>query len=401
MRRFPEQRSPRAGFSMIEVLVSLAVMVVVLGGLLAILQVNSRIAKAQVNLSEMQQALRVVQADLVGQTRMAGRGGLPRWRPAAGAYAGMPLPEGPAVTVENGLTGEELVAGNAQTKIVDGSDVLTVRGVFNTPVYQVNPAQDGDVRGAKAAREGSVVVRDVSPTGVPQDLGPLAALADDFRPEALLLVSAGSDEVQAVVELDSVVDNGNSFTLNFNTTGGNATEYMKLSPGGQFPEGLRTVAMVGILEEYRYYARDVEPAPRLSRARVYPGTDEEYAGNAANLHVDIADNVLDLQVALGIDRNGDQVVVDNGDDADEWLFNAPGDSPPDPAVWNGPGMGLYYVRITSLARTDRIDPDHLSPPIQALEDHEYNEPATPGMDDRLDRSYRRRVLETVVDLRNL
>lgn len=401
MKRFPEQRSPRAGFSLIEVLVSLAVMVVVLGGLLAILQVNSRIAKAQVNLSEMQQALRVVQADLVGQTRMAGRGGLPRWRPAAGAYAGMPLPEGPAVAVENGLTGEELVTGNAQTKIVDGSDVLTVRGVFNTPVYQVNPAQDGDVKGAKEAEEGSVVVRDVSPTGVPQDLGPLAALADDFLPEALLLVSAGSDEVQAVVELDSVVDNVNSVTLNFNLTGGNATEYMKLSPGGQFPEGLRTVAMVGIVEEYRYYARDVEPAPRLSRARVYPGTDQAYAGNAANLHVDVADNVLDLQVALGIDRNGDEVVVDNGDDADEWLFNAPGDSPPDPAAWNGPATGLYYVRITSLARTDRIDPDHVSAPIQALEDHEYNEPATPGMDDRLDRSYRRRVLETVVDLRNL
>jgi hypothetical protein len=65
-------------------------------------------------------------------------------------------------------------------------------------------------------------------------------------------------------------------------------------------------------------------------------------------------------------------------------------------------MPLYYVRITTLARTDRLDPDYTSPPIEAIEDHVYNEPDLPADSaSKLERSYRRRLLETVVDLRNL
>lgn len=404
----PASRCGReGGFTLLEVLVSMGIMVAVLLGLLALLEFNSRVAKAQINVADMQQSLRVVQADMVRLTRMAGRGGLPVFREpfATTAYAGMRLPAGPAIAVDNGVAAETTLGGDDDAAVLPGTDVLTLRGVFNTPIYQVEPAADGDIRGAKAAGAGAIVVRSTSPTGVPQDLQFLAQYAGDPRPEGLLLVSAGSDQVQAVVELVSVVNNGASVTVNFRITDGTHTDaYLNLSPNGVFPDALRTISMLGILEEYRYYVRDAPPAPRLSRARFYPGTQEAYGTTAqekgANLVADVADNILDLQVALGIDRVAPEGIQDTRDENDDWLFNAAADDP-DPALWTGIDRPLYYVRITTLARTDRLDPNYVSPPIDAVEDRVYAEPDLPADDDRLDRSHRRRLLQTVVDLRNL
>jgi hypothetical protein len=269
-------------------------------------------------------------------------------------------------------------------------------------MYQLDPAGGGNIQGAEAAGEGTLVINAKSPTGVPQDLQALKEAVESGRPEALLLVSAASDRIQAVVELSGGNVTDDQANLSFRITGGTHTDdYLDLSPQGAFPPNLRTVTAVGILEEYRYYVRDVDPAPRLSRARVYPGTDSAYAGSASNLRADIADNILDLQVALGVDRNADEVVTDSGDDSDDWLFNAPGDSPADTNIWNQVGQPLYYVRISTLARTDRLDPRYVSPPIAAIEDRVYDEPETPDDADRLNRSFRRRLLQTVVDLRNL
>jgi hypothetical protein len=371
-------------------------MTVVLIGLLSLLQVNSRIAKAQVNVAEMQQSLRVVQADMVRQARMAGRGGLPVFWPPSADFD-MRLPNGVAIAVANNVTAGTTLGGEDSALVAVGTDVLTLRGVFNTPIYQVNPKGDGDIRGAKTAGEGSVIVRSNSPTGVPQELDRLAELEDNPLPEALLLVSAGSDAVQAVVELESVEDNGDgSFTVNFNIS----DTYRSLSPRGEFPSALRTVAMVGILEEYRYYVRDEAPASRLSRARFYPGTNDAYAGAPANLVADVADNILDLQVALGIDRVAPEGVQETEDGDDDWLFNSPDDAT-NPDLWNGDALPLDYLRITTLARTDRLDPEYTSPPITAIEDRVYPETVVPAADEALDRKYRRRLLQTVVDLRNL
>src|SRR4029077_2488897 len=85
--------------------------------------------------------------------------------------------------------------------------------------------------------------------------------------------------------------------------------YVKLSAGGAYPAGLKSVNYVGLLEEYKFYVRNdhinpddatTQPMPKLARARLFPGTATP-AGYAANAHVDVADNILDLQVALGFD----------------------------------------------------------------------------------------------------
>lgn len=404
LRPRPGAGSGAAGYTLIEAIVAMALLVGVLIGVLGLFDFNNKLAKAQVNVAEMQQSLRAAQSGMVRNGRMAGRGGLPVYREASAGYGGMYLPEGPAIGVDNNVPAGTRVRDHDDAPVVEGTDVLSVRGILSTPFYQINPGTDGAIQGAKAAGNGTLVIRDVSPTGVPQNLGPWQQIIQSGEPEAILLVSAGSDQVHAVVEAAGGTWSQTQVTLNFRITGGTHTEdYLDLSPRGEFPTGLRTVSGVGILEEYTYYIRDADPAPRLSRARFYPNTTTPFRGASTNAHVDVADNILDLQVAFGVDTNGDEILTDNGDDSDEWLFNAPGDTPvASTADWNGPTKPLYNLRITTLARTDRLDAKYVAPAITAIEDHEYNEPAEPtDSADKIERSYRRRLLETVIDLRNL
>lgn len=392
-RRGPRARAAEAGFTLLEAIVALAIMTVILVGLLSLLQFNSRVARAQVNVAGMQQSLRVAQAEIVREARMAGRGGLPANRP------GLPLPQGAALAVLNNAPDGTTIGGAGGPPVRPGTDVLTIRGVFSTPIYQVSATADGRVGDPT---NGTITVRGHGPTGVPQPLEPLLALADLNRPEALLLVGANDDSTQAVVELTGVAQVPGGVQLSFTTEGTQGASYLQLSPGGVFPPELTTISAVGVLEEYRYYIRDEAPAPSLSKARLYPGTNAPHAAAPANLQLDVADNVLDLQVALGIDRDGTEDVEDARNAEDDWLFNHADDTPVTPADWNQPAMRIYYLRISTLARTDRLDPNYTSPPIQAIEDHVYNEPDAPADDASiLERRYRRRLLQTVIDLRNL
>jgi len=393
-----------AGYSLLEMIVALALSIAILLGVLALFDVNNRIARGQVNVADMQQSLRIAQADMVRKVRMAGRGGLPVFRPPAGAsYDGMLLPDGVALAVTNDVDPDTKLADNDNALVEAGTDVLTVRGVFSSPLYQLDPAGGGKIEGAISSGGGELVIYSLSPTGIPQDLDTLAKAVDSGRPEALLLIGATSDQIQAVVQLTGGNVSSTKATLQFRIADATLSkEYLDLSPNGAFPTNLRTVAAVGVLEEYRYYVRDADPAPRLSRARFYPGTQKPYANDPDNLHVDIADNVLDLQIALGVDLNGDQGITDSDDTADEWLFNAENDlSTKDKTEWNQASRPLYYARISTLARTDRPDSDYVSPPITAIEDRIYKEPDTPAHGDEIDRAYRRRILQTVIDMRNL
>ncbi|MGH9361993.1 MAG: PilW family protein, partial [Thermoanaerobaculia bacterium] len=292
-----------------------------------------------------------------------------------------------------------------------GTDILTVRGVITTPLYQLNITAAGVLTlnpDSQDPTDGTLVIQEQSPTGVPQNLQALSDALAANRPEALLLISPLDDAVFAVVELDpagSSVANGQA-TLNFRVKGSaEADEMGQLSSGGRFPPGMR-VAYAGILEEYRFYVREehVAPsdltsdlAPKLSRARFLPGTDIVHGGNAANAAVDVADNIMDLQVALGMDLGaGDGVVVDNGDSGDEWLFNH-GDDMDDPGRWQENPARLHYIRVSTLVQTDRRDPQYQAPPLVRLENRDYD--AT--INSREARMYRRRTLQTVVDLRNV
>ena len=397
------------------------VFVTVLVAVMVMFTSSSRLARLQIHTADMQQSLRIGQYEIVRNLRMAGRGGLPsrQFPTAVPAYPGQLLPDGIAIAVQSNVTAGTKIGDCDCAKVLPGTDVITIRGVFNSPVYQVNPA-GGDFSIDPATGTGTLTLRGVSPTGVPQSIQAVADAIDKVAdaPEALLLVSPVSDELYAIVEIaagssyDTSTD-PQTATINFDLNGTNSASYNKLMPEGRYPGEMTTVAYAGILEEYRYYVREQravptddssELIPRMSRARLYPGTELAHLDNTTNLASDVADNIIDLQISLGVDTDLDQIVTEGEPPSadDEWLFNHPDDDPSD-AKWNNTlsqPARLYFVRINTLARTDRPDPRFQAPLLNLLEDKDYASDY-PEYNRNLERMFRRRLLSTSVDLRNL
>ena len=425
----------QGGFSLLELLVALAILVLILVGVLQLFDLHSRIARTQTNVADMQQSLRVSQNEMIKLVRMAGRGMLPvahttLTKPGTDEKL---LPNGIAVEVLPNVADGTQVGGN---DVVPGTDVLIIRGVISSPIYLVDAVQTANfVFPNDPIDQG--VIRNVRSTPkvdrLPLDGTPLQKAiqeAKDPNPQlaALVLVSPVSDGIYAVVEIDPETSNWPaadfpgesdptgawSADVGFKATAGtHTTDFNKLSPKGAYPQELRTIAYLAPLEEYRFYVREEyaipsdetsELMPALSVAHYYPGTNTELPGEGS---VDIADNILDLQVTLGIDLDQDGIINPEADPADptidEWLFNHESETTDlDATKTTWQDRLLYYLRVNTLARTDRPDLDFVSEPLDTIEDRDWSEPAVPGSDQaRRERMYRRRLMQTTIDLRNL
>lgn len=413
-----------AGFSLSELLVTLVILVVVILGVLALFDLNSRVARTQIHLSEMQQSQRVAQQSIIRLARMAGRGGLPVFDPVAA----IELPAGVALGIANNVAASTLVGGCACAQVLPGTDILTVRGVFTAPIYISDPESVLDfVQPPDTGGAGSLTLYNTTDAGAPQNLAELAEAVVEINgggsSQAFLLANALGG--YAVVEMTGgATDPASpgsgeeilSVTVNFVNSGGtHSAAFNGLSQGGSYPTGFQRVAYAGILEEYRFYVRDrranpadasANPLSQLVRARLVPNTDTPFAGDDANLTEVVADNILDLQLALGVDRDGDQLVAEGVAGGtltpanDEWLFNDPGDDATT-ALWNGDDRDLFYLRVNTLARTDRPTPKYLADDVQAIEDNDWTSAPFNRFNQDVERAYQRRQIRTVVDLRNL
>lgn len=401
----------QAGFTIAEVTVALFILVIVLVGVLTLFDFNNKLSRVQTNITDMQQSLRISTYDMTRMIRTAGRGGLPLGT----------MPVGLALTVRNNITaGEYISPGDASTpEMVEGTDALTVRGVLTSSLYQVNVTR-GDF--TLSGTQGTLTITERSPNGVRQIRPGTNALVHAVQEqinEPLIIVSGDNPQVYGVAELDpgrSDVSNPNVYTIGFTIAGTTLSDgYSTLSPGGVFPPDLATSAtFVGVLEEYRYYVRQElaipgDPTsdwqPKLSQARVFPGTETPYNNQAANWSLDVADNIVDLQVSLGFDTpagagqigntgTGEITEAEDGQN-DDWLFNGSTDDSADPTWTNS---RIYYLRLDLLARTDRRDRNFQAPLVVAIEDHDYT---GSHENTRNERMYRRRLLQSVIDLRNL
>ncbi|HYN20509.1 MAG TPA: PilW family protein [Thermoanaerobaculia bacterium] len=408
-------RNREMGFTMLELSVSLLIVVLLILGTLALFDFANRLSRVQTNVADMQQSLRISLQDSVRLVRMAGRGGLPLGT----------VPSGIGLAVRNNVPAGTPIGAPLTPLVLEGTDVLTVRGVLSNPIWQVssaNPATFTLIAGPGGPTGGRIQIASATPTGLAQDRTALREAILNNVPEALVIVSPRDAAIYAVVELDPSTSDVNSnpdlYTVGFRIAGGTHTaQYLSLSSGGGWPVDLTNAAFVGLLEEYRFYVRD-DLAPRFSRARVFPATEAPHRTDSAPLlkpeehpswKHDVADNILDLQVAFGFDtaQGGGAMTDDEGDSGDDdrifesadganddWLYNDGGAF--DPAIWTG--RQLYFVRLNVLARTDRRDPKFESPRLTWIEDH--NLTATP-VNLRTERMYRRRLLQTIIDMRNL
>jgi len=438
-------RRRQGGFTLVELAISLIVVIEVLLGVLLLFDFTNKLSHAQTNIADMQQSLRVAQSEMETMLRMAGRGELKF----------SPVTPGQAIWVRDNVPANSNVGDASSPQVVDGTDVLTVRGVFTTPLYQINAKDKTTIEfrdindnvtidPAQAVRV-KLTVSNISPTYFTQNLQPLAAaLPNPDNPggtsEALVLKDASNFDNYAVVELLPSLSNvtATQAVLWCRVRGSASdpvTSYAKLGPGGTYPPKLSSVMSLGILEEYRFYVRKnfaitgnaaSEPMPKLARARFMPGTDTLYPGESK---VDLADNILDLQVALGLDTtwhvprtrppgapaepaglttiladpvNGYISEAANGVN-DDWLYNSTSDAVTD-AQWAN--VQVYFARVSLLARTDRRDPKYEAPAIGTIEDRTYLATdalnlANSAAGSKQQRQYKRRILQTVIDMRNL
>jgi type II secretory pathway pseudopilin PulG len=440
-------RRRQAGFTLIELTVSLIVIVEVLLAVLMLFDFSNKLSHAQSNIADMQQSLRIAQNEMNALVRTAGRGGLTFFNTAAGG----------ALWVRNNVGTTARVGDASSPLIVPNTDVLTVRGVFSSPMYQVNyldttSLQYKDAGGTvttdpNAAVTGTLrILAQTSPDG--QTLQTLADIVTKMvasgKNEAMIIESANNPDVHAVVELlpppATTVNVATQAVLAFQVRGtATVTSYQTLIPGGGFPSTMKSVSEVGILEEYRFYIRQnyastTDLASKLTKARFMPGTDTAWGGDPNNLQLDLADNILDLQVALAADSTNHiarstlpagtlpagvtdsctstTITADpvncyiseatNGVN-DDWVYNGAGDDLTN-GVWTN--AQLYYVRVSLLARTDGRDKTYEAPVLTNIEDHAYTatDPlnlANTASGSTQQRMFRRRILQTVIDVRNL
>jgi prepilin-type N-terminal cleavage/methylation domain-containing protein len=417
-----------AGFTLVEMVITLMILVVVLLGVMALFDMASKISRVQSDVADVQQTLRAAQYDMVRMIRMAGRGSLPIQGPVPPGGPPWPapdwtLPNGIGVQVQNNVADNTFIdPGDDTRRVLRGTDVVTVRGVITTAVCTVvdDSFTYNSTPGPTFGR-GSMRVQNVARNGipVPQSLAALDHAVTNRIPEALVIVSPIDDSYYHIVELDpgaSSVDardgsgNATLMTIAFRASPGDGTRtaaYWELS-GSNWDTPLVDAAVMGIVEEYRYWVEDVrdvlgdqtsQVSPTLVRSRVFPGTNDPRG--AGNLAQPVAEHVTDLQVALGIETGGASAFepAEDGTADDEWLYNNAGD---DDQLSRWRTGKLFYLRLSTTTVAPRLDRDYLGPANETLEDHTYvvpdpgtASPATP------DRRHRRRTLRTVIDMRNL
>ena len=414
--------SRQSGFSLIELLIGMLIAIEILVAALTVFDVHNRMARVQMQITDMQQSLRVAQYDMVRTTRMAGRGGLPATFSVDNVTLGVTWLRGLAVEArDNVATGgdNEVALGTADPLAVPGTDILTVRGCLSGLLFQMDATNPADFNAA------SMILRRNLPTGRSQDL---TELLDPSFAGPMLLQSSLSRTQYAIATVSAVVGDATTVTLTIASA----------PPAGFIP------GFACALEEYRYYIREayetapddtIQLKPRLTRARMIPFTELPYAGSADNLVLDLADDIFDLQIALGFDTDYDSAASGVGsfdndsdtlgtddifyegadDDArsrDDWFGNSSTDNPAaaqyrvNAAILARP-VRLYYVRISTLARTARRDPKYSAPDfdpvagVDFIENHDYDDAPAINFKSLENRQYRHRLLQTVVDLRNI
>jgi prepilin-type N-terminal cleavage/methylation domain-containing protein len=439
----PAGRAGReSGFTLIELLIAMVIVVEILVAAFTVFDVHNQMARIQAQITDVQQSLRVAQYDMVRTTRMAGRGGIPA---RFGAFVPGPntwTTQPGAVEVRNNLIDDDdrdIATGfTGSPRAVPGTDVLIVRGCISGTLFQVDSATPGDFQPdtgtVGTADTGSLVLRRIA-NGREQNLSQLRDATFVANPAPLLIQSAVSRDQYAIAEVDGTIA-GDADAVTIPLTW--ISQEDPPNPRVGISDLAMSASFVCALEEYRYFVREnfaipgddtSRLLPRLARARMIPFTELPHAGDAGNLALDLADEITDLQVALAFDTDfggafdndtdalgDDDILIEGATDgeraADDWLFNSSEDDPTDTEYGTNAAtlarmVKLISVRINTVGRTSRPDPDYVAPDIDPIvgadwvEDSDYDTAPADQWKTGINRNYRRRTLQTVVDMRNL
>lgn len=331
-----------SGFSLIEMLVAIAVFTILMIGLLNLLDNSTKVSKIESALADTQENVRYATYHLMRTARMMGGSIMPFARGGAGGNAWV------AGEVHDNA-GANFMIWSTSLDNMAGSDVLVLRGFFDVAPFFVSA---GDVNATGLV----VTIREhtppVAPTRMINDLSQYATLGANIFQGRGLLISTGEEWTQvtgtsnmpgryAVAQIASDTGvTGTSpnrsiaitYAANANWDGLNWDGNGVASGDPNF-----NASRVGVIEAYAYYVDNQRVLRRVSQRN--PGAGEPVAVNIGN-----------LQVELGVDIDGDTFL----NPATEWIAA--------PTLAGAlQGGGALAMRLTVLGRTNYEIPDWTEP----------------------------------------
>lgn len=344
------------GFSLVEVLVSLAIMIIVVIGMAAVFDRSAQMAKTENSVTDAQQSARYGSYQVVREARMAGAGAVPASITLVGTthQVGVSLNLGSTFWgTTNEFASNNFNSGATQVMIGGthhvrkGTDILHIRGVISNAVYDLG-SSSWSPPGA-GSTIGTLIVNPCS-----KYADPTALTTDACYPNAnndmSLFASNSSYPIDRLFVMSDALGNlgigvithagvsvvsssKNSKTVYTATlsidvgdsSSPNTTYSQTLNGGGVFPAGLTSPSRGGVLDDRVYFIDDgtaTSPVdcflgssgttkavqeqvpgpchPVLSYADWATGDSSAAPFSTATV-TPMADDVEDLQVAYGID----------------------------------------------------------------------------------------------------
>jgi len=376
-------RSSSSGFTLIEMMVAIAVFTILMIGLLNLLDNSSRVSKIESALADTQENVRYATYHLMRTARMMGGSIMPFARGAGGSNAWV------AGQVFDNQAANATVFGTTVDNM-PGSDILVLRGFFDVAPFFIS---HGDVSPP------TVTIRETADPGGPNervinDFSAYAAVPNVFQGRGLIISTGeGMTQVSATANVGGqyVVA---AITASTGVTGSAPNRQLVLTYGadaawdGLNSDGVAIVAnneptfrasRAGVLEAYAYYVDANMVLRRIAQNSVASGV-------GTTIGEPVAVNIGNLQVELGVDINSDTFL----DPATEWVIA--------PTLAGAlQGNGAVAMRLTVLGRTPFEIPDWTEPAITFAGAGNIT-PPTPGVSGPRHAKWRR--MEVAVALRN-
>src|SRR5262249_47173261 len=449
------------GYTLIEAIVVAFLLALAMLGILAVFDASARINKSETDVADAQGAVRLGAYQIRSTIPMAGAGGLYVTQAVLNhadpdlAVSGITVVNGADPNSYDNVEKGTIVTGlDGQHPVRPGTDMIEVRGVFNSPLVGFDQtAQNGCL-----PCTGTAALTVKATTGSPllgQHINEDVANRPQFEAIDTYTAGAATNPMYVIVSLNDDQHNGcsqpnaqnpnpqphypqptyrvgmiNAATkLVASGTFGNVNfnDPIAIEFDNEFPAVTGAAPSqplngwlrhAGIMDDIVYFIDDKDPAhPVLSQ-----GTRRGAAFDVTPL----ADDVEDMQIAYGVDTDNNEMInrlsgttatdtdtnVSNQPGQDEWVPNVPGNDNPvtgpakpykaDDFVANPAGAlsthcaRLHGVMISLLARSKNSDPTYRAPLSQGLS--LMNAPIpTPGPGPS---QFRRRVQTLKINLRN-
>lgn len=290
------------GFTLVELLVAMALMALVMIGLLNLLDTSTTVSKVETALADTQENVRFAAYHIMRTTRMAGGAEMPFARADGTWVCGQ---------IQDDVSGSVPLAGGlfGSVQVAPASDILTLRGFFEAALFSINRNEVDTSTTTVTIRERRVAGQTGNDPDDPNDdiinsMSSIPTTANALTGRGIVFVGMRRYLVGEITGSALTGDGpteDRALTLTFgagdgiwptlNPARGSQTAGSGLAGGEpDFP-----VYRIGVLQTYVYYVTPDRTLMRRRAATGAPGWVDE----------PVAINIGSLQVSIGIDADGD------------------------------------------------------------------------------------------------